>query len=282
MEDIATYQHIQIYQYDPTRTTFLRNKFARDVKRRFNELITVINKSVAVNDCFGLKPIQIFQMIPASQNSMKQRNSSEKLALFALWLQDQIDRGIIQSNTAWTDAYVLEAYKRGIIRSRYEMQKAGYDVPTMEESGGITTSMQNPKHHDLVTLLYLRIVNDMKGVTEAMKASILFILAQGLAANDSAEVLAQKLTAVIPLKRAEMIARNAVIIAFAEGQLTEFELWGVDEVGIMAEWQTMLDEKVCSRCSAMEGQLFTIDEARGMIPLHPNCRCLWILRHKKV
>ena len=58
MEDIATYK--QIYRYDPTRTLVLRNYFARDMKRRFNELITVLKKSIITNDCFGLHPISIF------------------------------------------------------------------------------------------------------------------------------------------------------------------------------------------------------------------------------
>jgi len=32
---------------------------------------------------------------------------------------------------------------------------------------------------------------------------------------------------------------------------------------------------VCSECSDLEGNVYTIKEAHGMIPLHPNCRCAW-------
>jgi SPP1 gp7 family putative phage head morphogenesis protein len=159
------------------------------------------------------------------------------------------------------------------------MKKAGYDVPTLEETGGIDMVMRNPNHREMLLLLYARMVGNMKGLTDAMKVSILNILAQGLATNDSPEELVKKLSAIIPLARAATIARDAVIMAFAEGQLTEFESWGVTQVGIEAEviWQTIGDEKVCTRCHAMEGKVFTISEARGKIPLHSHCRCSWVL-----
>jgi hypothetical protein len=44
-----------------------------------------------------------------------------------------------------------------------------------------------------------------------------------------------------------------------------------------AEWSTADDDAVCDDCQdAADESPYTIDEARGMIPLHPNCRCAWI------
>jgi SPP1 gp7 family putative phage head morphogenesis protein len=68
------------------------------------------------------------------------------------------------------------------------------------------------------------------------------------------------------------------IHAHAEGQLDSFEDLGVRELGITAEWSTAGDERVCPRCSALEGHIYTVEEARGMIPQHPGCRCSWIPR----
>ena len=44
----------------------------------------------------------------------------------------------------------------------------------------------------------------------------------------------------------------------------------------MAEWMTAGDQRVCARCQANEGHRFTIEQARNMIPLHPQCRCAWV------
>lgn len=41
----------------------------------------------------------------------------------------------------------------------------------------------------------------------------------------------------------------------------------------MVAWATAGDELVCPQCEALEDQIFTLETARGMLPLHPNCRC---------
>jgi hypothetical protein len=33
---------------------------------------------------------------------------------------------------------------------------------------------------------------------------------------------------------------------------------------------------VCEKCQDLEGKVFTTEEARGVIPVHPNCRCCWV------
>lgn len=37
--------------------------------------------------------------------------------------------------------------------------------------------------------------------------------------------------------------------------------------------ETMGDDKVCIICESYEGNSYTLDEARELIPAHPNCRC---------
>jgi hypothetical protein len=61
------------------------------------------------------------------------------------------------------------------------------------------------------------------------------------------------------------------IHAHAEGQLDAFDRLGIKDLGIQAEWSTAGDERVCPLCQGYEGKIMPISEARGMIPLHPNC-----------
>jgi SPP1 gp7 family putative phage head morphogenesis protein len=51
---------------------------------------------------------------------------------------------------------------------------------------------------------------------------------------------------------------------------------GIKEVGVMVEWSTAGDDRVCEECESMEGKIMDIDDAHGMIPVHPNCRCAFI------
>jgi SPP1 gp7 family putative phage head morphogenesis protein len=105
------------------------------------------------------------------------------------------------------------------------------------------------------------------------------ILANGLLQGSSPYEIAREMTKTISglsNSRAMSIARTETIAAHAEAQLNAFKELGIKEVGLKVEWSTAGDELVCPQCEPLEGIVLTIDEARGLIPLHANCRCMWI------
>lgn len=306
MEEVITYTETQIRQYDPTHTTALRNAFAKDMKKRFNELVIVTWKAVKMEDCFGLaEKVHSLQMSTPGKEAFAFSRSADKIEAFMKWLQKQIDKGIIQVTpfqqvgnrveSAWTNMYISDSYKRGVIRARYELIKAGYNVPNMEDAGGINASMMAPFHVDRLGLLFTRVFSDLKGITSAMDAQISRVLAQGIADGDGPALLARKLVATIngtgmgdlaitdtlgrfipAMERAVTLARTEIIRAFAEATLQEFKNWGVEGVTALAEFQTAGDDRVCPKCEHLQGKIYTLDEASGVIPVHPKCRCCWL------
>ena len=304
MEEVITYQ--QVKNYDPTHTTGLRNAFAGNMKRRFSELTSTIKRAVVEEDCFGLKPkAHTLQMSTPGKEAFAFSRSADKVEAFMIWLRRQIDKGIIEVSyyqqvggsveSAWTNMYISDSYKRGVIRARYEMIKAGYNIPSMDESGGINVSMMAPFHVDRVGLLFTRVFSDLKGITSAMDAQISRIIAQGIADGDGAALLARKLVATIngtgagdlaltdtigrfipALTRATTLARTEIIRAYAEATLQEFKNWGVEGVTAKAEFQTAGDDRVCPICEHLQGRVYTLEEASGVIPVHPKCRCCWL------
>lgn len=74
--------------------------------------------------------------------------------------------------------------------------------------------------------------------------------------------------------RAGMVARTETIAAAVEGNLQGYENVNVKEV----EWYTALDEKTeeCDICPQHHGEKFPIRLTHGLIPAHPNCRCVFI------
>lgn len=64
--------------------------------------------------------------------------------------------------------------------------------------------------------------------------------------------------------------------AYAEGALNSYEEMGIEGVEVEAEFATAGDDVVCPECEELEGKVYSIEEARGVIPVHPNCRCAWI------
>lgn len=301
LEIVSTYR---LNQIDPTGTLGIANMFARQMNLRFQELVNVVRISVDKNDCFGLKSPDIFQMVPTGAEAFKYARSSAKIQEFMKWLQEQVNAGILtvtqyqqigeSIESAWTNVFITDTYQRGVTRARNEMIKAGYAVPTIEQTGGIAMVMSAPVHADRLGLLFTRTYNDLKGITANMDAQISRILAQGMSDGDNPRILAQKIIAVIngdgvdrlgitdtigrfipAERRAEILARTEIIRAHHLGTIQEYRNWGIEGVFVQAEFKTSGDNRVCSKCEELaKGSPYTLDQIEKMIPAHPACRCV--------
>jgi len=208
--------------------------------------------------------------------------------------------------SAWTNKYILDSYKRGVIRSRYELQKAGFGIPSIDKTGGIAISMATPFHIDRLGLLYSRAFSELKGITAQMDQQISRVLAEGIANGDNPRLLAKKLVSTIngigrdklgldisytrispktgeeivvkyfmpAERRAEIMARTEVIRAHHQAMIQEYRNWALEGVYVKGEWKTAGDDRVCKKCAELEGHVYTLDEIEPMIPYHPQCRCI--------
>ena len=123
------------------------------------------------------------------------------------WLNAQIDAGLLETinmqrigegvEQGWTNLYIQDSYRRGVLRGRYELQRAGYNIPALNEIGGIDGQLNTPFHIDRVGVLYTRTFEGLKGITSQMDTQISRILAQGLIDGDNPRTLARKLVATI-------------------------------------------------------------------------------------
>jgi len=310
MCEVHTYSDLQVYQYDPTRTLVLRTSFVKAFKRRFKAITNGIKIAIVDRDCFGLQPTT-YQVIPPMSRQFDFPRIPDKVESFMEWLRQQIDRELLEIRQypqtsqsieqAWTDMFIYDSYKRGVMRARSEMRKHGYSVPSVEASGGIGAIMGTPFHIDAVGVLFTRAFSQLKGITAAMDTQISTILAQGLIDGDNMQFLTRKLVAVIngtgigdlgitdslgrfipAMRRAETLARTEVIRAHHTAMMQEYESWGVEGVEIIAEFVTAGDQRVCAQCEALaQGSPYTLKEIEYLIPAHPNCRCVAIPMEKK-
>jgi len=307
------YTRLQAYQYDPTRTLTLRNAFVRAVRKRFKELSAMVYKTIVTDDCFGLQVGAYSNLNSPGRQAFNFPRTSQKVEAFMQWLRRQEDLGLLQVGQferigesvegAWTNLYIMDSYKRGVQRARAEMKKAGYDVPTVEASGGITAIMGTPFHIDRVGLLFTRAFEELRGITAQMDTVISQVLGQGMVDGDGALYLARKLVSVIDgagagklgldisyinrfgtevkyympaRQRAEIMARTEVIRAHHAANIQEYMNWRVLGVTVIAELVTAGDERVCDQCAGYHGNRYTLEEAQYMIPVHPQCRCVVI------
>lgn len=298
--DIVT----NVRRFDPTRTTTIRNRFSRDMRTRFNEIARAVYITVVEKNALGLGFVT--QQVTTPGNlAFDFPLDANKLEAFMEWLVGQVDKGILEvrdiqrfgslSSQYWTNAYITDTYKKGVIRARYELRKAGFDVPTIEQSGGIDVVISSPVHVNKLRLLYARVFSDLGGITEQMDTLISRVLAQGLADGDGPRLLARKLVSVIRdagagdlgitdtvgrfipgRRRAIILARTETIRAHHTASMQEYESWGAIGFNVKAEFRTAGDDRVCPDCTVLEGNIYTLEQAWGLIPVHPQCRCIML------
>jgi SPP1 gp7 family putative phage head morphogenesis protein len=267
--------HAQATRYDQTQTTRLRQTFEGDIAKRFRKLKGAVNRLLLEDDAFGLK------------TNLRQFNfprSDDKVSAFMGWLREQqrangleivVGQATHAGNAAWANLYIRTAYRRGLATAATNLRGQGVEVAPE----WVTDAFTRPFHADRAGLAFTRTFNELQGITSEMDRQISRIVAEGLASGTGPQQLARQINGrvdAIGITRARMLARTETIRAHAEASLNAYAEAGVLGVGVQAEWRTAQDASVCEECdAAAQAGPYTIEEARTMIPLHPNCRCAW-------
>lgn len=216
------------------------------------------------------------------------RTSPEKIKEFLKWLEGNL-RPILTDETTtdddWWNKYVQAGFKKGTARSYDDMKKAGAipqsNLPFYfgQKDEFLRSAFRQPESVEKVKMLAGRVYTELRGVTEAMSQNLTRTLTDGLTQGMNPRQIATNIVKVVEdigIKRARVIARTEIIRAHAEGQLDSMERLGVKRLAVMVEWNTAQDDRVCKLCAPLDGIVVTIDEAKGLIPRHPNCRCAFI------
>lgn len=264
----------------------LRQRFLRDMDRRFNQLAVDVYRFLVVEDAFGLLPPPVTRL--NLNTRYKFLTKDEKLAQFNKWFKKQVNEGVLGTDAGtskkepWTSQYTSSAYRQGIIRAFVDARKTdmlkSLDFYSGTRAQFLQHAFAQPERTSKIRMLGTRAFEELKGVTSQMASQMNIIMADGIANGRHPKDIAREMSKNIKgisKSRARTIARTETIHAHAEGQLDGFEDLGVDEVGVQAEWLTAGDARVCPRCNSHSGNIYTVKQARGLIPLHPNCRCAW-------
>lgn len=266
---------------DPSKTAGTVAQFEAEIRRRFARLIARIRHEVVAEDGFGLEVNALHVHRPRYDFP----RSDQKVAAFMRWLRTAQREEILSiregvpvrraARTAWTNVYVESAYQKGIADAGAKLRAGGAEVADSWVSG----AFNRPIHADRIGQIYTRTFTELDGVTKAMDRQLSAVLAQGLAEGRGPQRIARLLTdrvEKIGITRARLIARTEVMAAHADATLNAYEEAGVEGVEVEAEWITARDDAVCPKCEELEGRVFSLAEARNMLPLHPNCRCAWL------
>lgn len=274
----------QSKSFDPSKTTVLRQAFIRAMNKRLLKLKQDVLKWILEEDELGLLPVEIRQV--GNRRTYAFATTTEKVSVFRRWFTNKVKQGVLETDgvPAWTDEYVHSAYRKGLVHSYLESRRrflAAIDPRFIDLARDefLKEAFAAPETVKKIQSIYTRTFETLKDYTHDMAVKTSSTLAEGLANGLHPSQIARELTSKmdnLSRSRALTIARTEIIHSHAEGQLDGYEKLGVKEVGADVEWSTSGDSRVCEECATMEGVVMKIEEARGKIPLHPNCRCAWI------
>lgn len=212
-----------------------------------------------------------------------------KLTSFKRWVKTQIDIDLRshEEEELWR-RYVEQGYRKGQERAYSDVMQArgkaafgkigdeqAAQAVELAERQARKMVLRGPASVESVRRLAARSLNELDDVTTRMATKMTRALANGLVQGKTPKQIAQSLVdeADLNMNRAMLISTTELTRAHAEGELDALEQLGVRQVTPEVEWTAA--EGACDECSAMDGTVFDIDEARGMIPLHPHCYCAW-------
>lgn len=271
---------------DPSQTGMLRRLFSQGMARKMDELRQRITDLVVTQDVFGLSsPVN-----PLMNTRWQFSTTSQQVGQFLTWLQDQMREMFYQqAEDSWWNEYIRRGWQQGANRA----WNAWKTTPKTD----LLNAFNQPVSLEKVKLLAGRVYTELKGVTQAMATAMSRALVDGLTRGDSPRDVGKALNLnvdKIGRVRANAIAQTETVRAHAEGQLDMLESVGMQNVGVSVEWSTSHlgvtritgskkkgtqkggNPSPCAVCKPMEGVVFTIQEARGMIPRHPNCHCSFL------
>lgn len=285
---------------DPTGTATIRDRYAQRLRGAFADLNTLVRAGVRDRDIFGLD-MDVLQDGDDLPPLMRLDRDERKLALFDQWLQARIDEDILEVIDRDENRFVRAAYARGLQDADQALAAIGIDVPDQDVEDIFALGV----HRNRVEDLYAQNFADLTDITQEMSRQIGDELATGFAAGEGPDDIARRITDrvdKIGKTRATTLARTRIIDAHAEATLNRYDNFGVTGIRVHAEWATAGDQRVCPICENLEGETWTIDEARtGTIelteddvagavpegrsaseftgefpikpPAHPRCRC---------
>lgn len=255
---------------DPTQTVLQRHRFLHECHVRFDFISAAIQKVVVDLNQFAIKTA------PVTNAKFEFETDDDRLAAFNKWLKSQIHKGLLSSS--WSDKYIESTYKQA--RSRAFDKVRPYPEQSQDFHDGAKDTLLGQMgagiEREQLQKLYTRSFDNLKAITPEMSDKMSEVFGAGLANGLDPQRIARELVKEVDIdkRRAERIARTEIVHANSEGMLDTFEQLEVEGVNVEAEILTSGD--ACDECDSLTGETYSIDEARGLIPVHPNCQCSWI------
>lgn len=249
---------------EPSQTKTLRMRYAERLRGRWAAIMAALREGIVDLDAFGL---QTEALVDAPRDfAFDSDQESLKVEQFDRWLQRQTEREILRTYGD-DNQFIRRSYERGIEDARTELRT----LALTHGDGAAAAALELPVHRDQLEALYTRNFNALQGMNDATANQMRRVLSEGLASGDGPRQIARDLADRVDKvgkHRATLIGRTEVMHSHNRARATEWSRAGVQQV------ELLIAPDACPECVALKaGEPYSIEEAPGLLPLHPQCRC---------
>lgn len=267
----------QALRRDPTFTKTLRAKFEAEVKRRYKKVLAELADYMSQAPLimtnkqydFPVGPLEEAQLLDFLNESVR-RNVIDPVEAGRVLK----DKGFAQKPRGWVEGYLYSSYKKGVQRAETEINKR---VAKGNAVGLMEGALKRENHQAKLSQILGRVYTDLEGINDSMQAGIRREIALGLEEGEGTAKIAKRIenrVGKIGRTRSRVLARTEVIRSHHLANITSYREAGMNKIVVQAEFSTADDGRVCPDCEGLEGQVFTLATIEGMIPVHPDCRCV--------
>ena len=245
---------------DPSRTATLQRAMGRELMRRLVRLVGKLSDQI--RDVAG--------SVTASDGWVRSRSdtAAEIIQEFEVGLFREILTVPNPFRDVWWQPHLEKAYLLGIVRAYNEARPGrGKSAPK--------DFTDQAYFRDQFKVIVLGFRTEIQGITTKLTQEISRAIRATHDTTDSFARLASSLRFLVgPLRdRVGTLTRTELVRAQAAGQVDAYQSLGVP--GIVGIPERPNNQTACGRCNALAGKVYTPQEARGVIPVHPRCRCAW-------
>ncbi len=277
--------------FDPTATLGLRRSYAVSHRKRWTIIKKLIKEAIFKRDIFGLDglPELAISQTEDTPTIADVGNNAIKTAAFISWLHGAIDNLVLEKrksdprlHTDWQAPFVRQGYSRGLKHAATDVGKIDGRIPDDDP-------LKDPQHQMAITDLSDEVFIDLEKISLITLTEVNKVIAMGLNRGWSKERLfreAEDRINKIAVTRSLILANTAIVKIVNEAILNRLAKLGIAFVVIGVEltfWKTAGDSRVCPICKAGTTEdngfgpgVYTLNQARGLLPAHPQCRCRWI------
>lgn len=119
---------------------------------------------------------------------------------------------------------------------------------------------------------YKRLLADyLSDLSSSKRDKIASIIKNAMRSGETISDVSRKIKSLVKdEERAELIARTEVIRVSNEGNVRHAEEKGTTKMEFLAAPE---DGRLCEECAKHNGKVYKIKDVKGLLPLHPRCRC---------